>query len=97
SYLAACASVEVAITTQREGASGDVRGRFEIACGPRDQLAHLYGDATAIAGDFVGHPSEVLSPHGAWKFSSPRHYYLLALENSEHFNPLSTESWREFH
>jgi hypothetical protein len=96
SYLAACASVELAIT-QGGGASGDVRERFEIACGPRDQLARLYGDATAIAGDFVGHPSEVLSSHGAWRFSSRRFYYLLALENSEHFNPLSTESWREFH
>ena len=96
SYLAACARVERAISPA-EGAGEDVRERFEIACGPRDQLARLYGDATAIAGDFVGHPSEVLSAHGAWRFSSRRYYYLLALENSEHFNPLSTESWREFH
>jgi hypothetical protein len=93
-YLAACASVERAINQQ---ASADVHERFDIACGPRGQLARLYGDATAIAGDFVGHPSEVLSPKGAWRFSSRRYYYLLALENSEHFNPLSTESWREMH
>lgn len=96
SYLAACARVERAIS-QADGADQGVRERFEIACGPREQLARLYGDATAIAGDFVGHPSEVLSAHGAWRFSSRRYYYLLALENSEHFNPLSTESWREFH
>ena len=93
SYLAACARVERELT-QSDGADPGVRERFEIACGPREQLARLYGDATAIAGDFVGHPSEVLSAHGAWRFSSRRYYYLLALENSEHFNPLSTESWR---
>jgi hypothetical protein len=96
SYLAACADVDRAVTSL-QSADHDVRERFDIACGPRAPLARLYGDATAIAGDFVGHPSEVLSSHGAWRFSSRRSYYLLALENSEHFNPLSTESWREFH
>ncbi len=96
SYRAACAIVD-RVVSQLQNVDDGVHERLEIACGPRSQLARLYGDATAIAGDFVGHPSEVLSPQGAWRFSSRRYYYLLALENSEHFNPLSTESWREFH
>ena len=60
-------------------------------------LARLYGDATAIAGDFLGHPSEFLSHAGAWRFHSNKSYYLLALENSAHFNPTSTRSWAEYH
>jgi hypothetical protein len=97
SYLAACAEVASALDAAGN-ADGGVRARFDLACGKnRAVLARLYGDATAIAGDFVGHPSELLSPNGAWRFSSPKHYYLLALENSSHFNPMSTQSWREYH
>jgi hypothetical protein len=97
SYLAACTEVEALVTTPGR-ADEAARARFEIACGAnRAIVAVIYGDATAIAGDFVGHPEELLSPAGAWRFSSPKHYYLLALENSAHFNPMSTESWREYH
>jgi hypothetical protein len=60
-------------------------------------LARLYGDGTAIAGDFLGHPGEFLSHAGAWRFSSKKYYWLLALENSAHFNPQSTRSWAEYH
>jgi hypothetical protein len=95
SYLRACADV-----SSRVAASADagVRARLELACGSNLAVnAKLYGDATAIAGDFVGHPDELLSPQGAWRFHSPKHYYLLALENSSHFNPMAPESWREHH
>jgi hypothetical protein len=95
SYLAACADVEAAV---RGNPGEGVGARFELACGSnRPVFAQLYGDATAIAGDFVGHPRELLSPEGAWRFSSPTHYYRLALENSSHFNPMATQSWREYH
>ena len=57
----------------------------------------LYGDATAIAGDFLAHPSEFLSQTGASRFNSKKSYYPLALENSAHFNPTSTRSWAEYH
>jgi hypothetical protein len=94
SYLGACAAVEAMVAAEDGGA----RERFELACGRnRAVLARLYGDATAIAGDFVGHPSELLSPTGAWRFQSRKHYFLLALENSSHFNPMATQSWREHH
>jgi hypothetical protein len=97
SYLAACADAERVV-----GAMGPAdeatRARFELACGAnRAVIAVIYGDATAIAGDFVGDPSELLSPAGAWRFSSPKHYYLLALENSAHFNPMATQDWRAYH
>jgi hypothetical protein len=101
SYLKACAEIAPVVEVEA-AAPGPVderaRARFELACGRNlSVLAKLYGDATAIAGDFVGHPSELLSPEGAWRFSSPKHYYLLALENSSHFNPMATQSWREYH
>ena len=76
----------------------EIKARLDLACGSTTAIiSTLYGDATAIAGDFVGHPSELLSPTGAWRFSSRKHYYLLALENSSHFNPTTMETWREHH
>ena len=75
-----------------------MRARLERVCGENlPVLAKLYGDATAIAGDFLGHPAEFLSQAGAWRFHSKKSYYLLALENSAHFNPTSTQSWAEYH
>ena len=68
-----------------------MKARLERVCGQNlPVLAKLYGDATAIAGDFLGHPAEFLSQTGAWRFHSKKSYYLLALENSAHFNPMST-------
>jgi hypothetical protein len=93
-YLGACEAVAAELAKPGAGEAA----RFELLCGRnRAVLARLYGDATAIAGDFVGHPEELLSPAGAWRFSSPKHYYLLALENSNHFNPMATLEWREYH
>ncbi len=81
------------------GAPGaGVKARFDRVCGANlPVLARLYGDATAIAGDFLGDPSEFLSHAGAWRFHSNKSYYLLALENSAHFNPTSTRSWADYH
>ena len=97
SYAAACAEV-----TARVDRAGEIdpriRARLGLACGSTGAVvATLYGDATAIAGDYVGHPSELLSATGAWRFSSRKHYLLLALENSAHFNPTATETWRAYH
>jgi hypothetical protein len=88
--------------TQRVEREPDVEARvlarLELACGSTvDVIATLYGDATAIAGDYVGHPSELLSATGAWRFSSRKHYFLLALENSTHFNPTANQTWRDYH
>jgi hypothetical protein len=100
SYLSACR----ALRGELDAAKGDDadsparRARFEMACGGQlAGLAIIYGDATAVAGDYVGHPTELFSAAGAWRFQSRKHYYLLALENSEHFNPTSTQTWREYH
>jgi hypothetical protein len=97
SYLRACADLNATVASP--GAPGAaVRARLERVCGENlPVLAKLYGDATAIAGDFLGHPSEFLSQTGAWRFKSKKSYYLLALENSAHFNPTSTRSWAEYH
>jgi len=97
SYLRACAELSARIAS-RGPAGPQVEVRLERVCGENlPVLAKLYGDATAIAGDFLGHPSEFLSHTGAWRFHSKKSYYLLALENSAHFNPMSTQSWAEYH
>lgn len=96
-YREACVRVAATIGAAAD-APGPVHDRFALACGRNvEVLARIYGDATAIAGDYVGHPDELMSPQGAWRFSSPKHYYLLALENSSHFNPMAQDSWRDYH
>jgi hypothetical protein len=96
-YLAACADLRAAVAL-RKSPDPRVTGRLDRVCGRTMAVfARLYGDATAIAGDFLGHPSEFLSQTGAWRFSSKKYYYLLALENSEHFNPTGPRSWAEYH
>ena len=96
-YLGACAELRATLAA-RKPPDPRVAARLERACGANMAVfARLYGDATAIAGDFLGHPTEFLSQTGAWRFSSKKYYYLLALENSAHFNPTSTRSWAEYH
>jgi hypothetical protein len=97
SYLRACADLTATVAS-RGAPDAVVKARFERVCGENlPVLAKLYGDATAIAGDFLGEPSEFLSQTGAWRFNSKKSYYLLALENSAHFNPMATRSWAEYH
>jgi hypothetical protein len=97
SYLRACADLSATVAP-RAAADPRVKARLQRVCGENlPVLAKLYGDATAIAGDFLGHPSEFLSQTGAWRFNSKKSYYLLALENSAHFNPMATRSWAEYH
>jgi len=96
-YLRACADVRAAVTARGSPSAG-VADRLERVCGPNlPVIARLYGDATAIAGDFLGHPEEFLSHRGFWRFSHKKYYWLLALENSAHFNPTSTRSWADYH
>jgi hypothetical protein len=95
-YLRACTELG-AIVAARHAAPA-AAGRLEIACGKNvEVLAEIYGDAAALAGDFLEEPSEFISQAGAWRFNSRKSYWLLALENSQHFNPMATRSWAEYH
>ena len=97
SYLGACA--ELTATVASRGASdARIKARLELVA-ERTSLSWPSSTATRprSPGDFLGHPSEFLSQTGAWRFSSKKSYYLLALENSAHFNPTSTRSWAEYH
>lgn len=95
-YLRAC--TELAAIVAARHPSPVVAGRLEIACGKNvEALAEIYGDATALAGDFLEEPSEFISQAGAWRFKSRKSYWLLALENSAHFNPMATRSWADYH
>lgn len=96
-YTRACAEIASAVAATKSPPA-DLATRLEIACGRNAAtLAEIYGDATALAGDFLGDPSEFISQAGAWRFTSKKSYYLLALENSEHFNPMATQSWSDYH
>jgi hypothetical protein len=97
SYLQACAEITAAAAGNGPPPAA-VADRLEIACGRNLQAsAKIYGDATALAGDYLEHPSEFISQAGAWRFKNRTSYWLLALENSEHFNPMATKSWEEYH
>jgi hypothetical protein len=96
-YAQACQEIAAAVAARASRERG-VGNRAEMACGRNAAaLADIYGDATALAGDFLGEPSEFLSQAGAWRFKSNTSYWLLALENSAHFNPMATQSWADFH
>ena len=96
-YTQACADLTAAAAAIKSPAPG-MATRLDIACGRNmATTADIYGDATAIAGDFLGDPTEFMSQAGAWRFKSNKSYYLLALENSAHFNPMSTQSWADYH
>ncbi len=96
-YTQACADLAATAAAMKSPAPG-IGTRLEIACGRNlATTADIYGDATAIAGDFLGDPTEFMSQSGAWRFKSNKSYYLLALENSAHFNPMSTQSWADYH
>jgi hypothetical protein len=95
-YLRACTELRAVVASKL--ASQAAAGRLEIACGKNiETLAEIYGDATALAGDFLEEPSEFITQAGAWRFNSRKSYWLLALENSAHFNPMATRSWAEYH
>jgi hypothetical protein len=97
SYLEACTQIAAAVAALKPPPSG-IATRLELACGRNvDAHADIYGVATALAGDYLANPSEFVSQAGAWRFKSNKSYYLLALENSEHFNPMSTRSWEDYH
>jgi hypothetical protein len=96
-YTRACADLTAALAA-RAAAEPAVKARLDLACGPNlEANADVYGDATALAGDFLADPSEFLSQAGAWRFRNRTSYWLLALENSAHFNPMATQSWAEYH
>jgi hypothetical protein len=96
-YTQACLEIAAAVASRAPREPG-VDTRVEMACGRNmAALAEIYGDATALAGDFLGEPSEFMSQAGAWRFKSNTSYWLLALENSAHFNPMATQSWADFH
>jgi hypothetical protein len=96
-YLRACAEIAADIAARGVVAPA-VAARMDIACGrDRETQADIYGIATALAGDHLNEPSEFFSQAGAWRFKNRRSYWLLALENSEHFNPMATQSWARYH
>ncbi|HEY7371663.1 MAG TPA: hypothetical protein VIF57_05745 [Polyangia bacterium] len=96
-YLRACADLTSAVTAKGAPPPA-VAARLEIACGRNlATAAEIYGDATALAGDFLDEPSEFFSQAGAWRFKSRTSYWRLALENSAHFNPMATQSWAQYH
>jgi hypothetical protein len=97
-YADACAELVASLAVPGAPPAPGVAGRLEIACGRnRAALADIYGSATALAGDFLNEPGEFISQAGAWRFKSNTSYWLLALENSAHFNPMSMRSWAEYH
>lgn len=91
-YLAACQ--RLAPVKDRDP---DTAGRYAMACGNVNTQAFLYGQATAVSGDFLSDPKDFLTALGVSAVTSRRNYWALALTNVAHFHPLATREWRSFH
>jgi hypothetical protein len=94
SYRAACEKLRAEIPATADAA---VRTRLDIACDNLPIAAQLYGQATALAGDLFGGPTDFLSTRAGWKIASRKSYYTLALGNSTHFHPYATREWWRYH
>jgi hypothetical protein len=70
---------------------------MKIACGQVDVSSHVYGQATALAGDNFANPQDFFTAAGVGKVWSRVHHALLARINSAHFHPFSGRHWREYH
>jgi hypothetical protein len=92
SYLAACERLR----PQKDRAP-DTASRYGMACGNVESQAFLYGQASAVSGDFLADPGEFLTALGVSVVTQRRNYWALALTNVAHFHPLATREWRAFH
>lgn len=94
SYRHACEKLRAEIPATADAA---VRTRLDIACDNLIIASQLYGQATALAGDLFGGPTDFLSTRAGWKIASRKSYYTLALGNTTHFHPHVTREWWRFH
>jgi hypothetical protein len=92
SYVAACQRLQ-----PLKDRDPDTAGRYAMACGNIEVQAFLYGQATAVSGDFLGDPRDFVTALGVSAVTSRRNYWRLALTNVAHFHPLATREWRSFH
>jgi hypothetical protein len=95
-YTAACEQVakEVDVEHAKDAA---LIARFDEACANLDVEAKIYGQATAVAGDYLGGPDEFTTNRGSFNAVSRLHYYNLARANAGHFHPAVTREWRRYH
>jgi hypothetical protein len=95
-YTAACKQIaaEVDLKSSTDPA---LAARYEEACGHLEAKARIYGQANAIAGDYLGGPEDFMTHRGALNVVSRLHYYDLARGNFDHFHPAVTRLWREVH
>ncbi len=91
-YVAACNRL-----ADRKDRDAQTAQRYAIACGNLQITSLLYGQGTAVSGDWVSEPNELASATGAILALRRTNYYRLALTNSAHFHPLATREWRAFH
>jgi hypothetical protein len=92
SYRAACG--RLAKVKDRDPQTAQ---RYEVACGNLDAQSLMYGQGTAVSGDFTSEPSDLRTAMGAMTLPKLTNYFRLALTNHAHFQPLATREWRVFH
>lgn len=91
-YIAACERL-----ADRANRDEQTAQRYSVACSNLQVTALLYGQGSAVSGDWVSEPNELVSATGAIRALKRTNYYRLALTNSAHFHPLATREWRDFH
>lgn len=70
--------------------------RWRWACTTRSS-AHVYGQATASAGDYMGEPGVFLEKFAGKSLTNLPKYGWLALQNSNHFAPEAERNWLLYH
>ena len=82
----------------------EAKKRYEYICRRLPEESHyltpyhfaeLYGQACAIAGDFLKEPDDFVTEMAGRRINSKRNYARLALTNSAHFHPSVLRNWRK--
>ncbi len=94
SYVAACEHLS------DDASPWDPPGQAErlaLVCGHVDTQAELFGQMTALAGDFARSPDELRTAEGRRRLNSVQHFLWLALGNDAHFFPEAPRVWAQWH
>jgi hypothetical protein len=97
-YRLACVELATRLKpAEGKPASADKQVRYDIACANLSVVSQLYGQATALAGDYLRRPEDLFVASVGKKIASRKEYLRLALVNSTHYHPLAPRAWREHH
>lgn len=94
SYTAACARLSSETTPWR---APEHTARLALVCGHVETQAELFGQMTALAGDYASSPEALQTSKGRRQLHSVQNFLWLALGNDAHFHPEAPRVWSHWH